>query len=73
MEIEALKKTQTKGILEMENLGEKAEITDASIANRIQKLEVRISGVEDTIEQIVISVKEIVKFKEFLTQNIQDI
>jgi uncharacterized coiled-coil protein SlyX len=36
----------------MENLGERPGITDVSIINRIQELEQRISGVEDTIEEI---------------------
>ena len=31
MEIEAIKKTQTEGILEMENLGKRTGTTDASI------------------------------------------
>ena len=38
--------------LEMENLGKQTGITDASITNRIQEIEERISGVEDTIEEI---------------------
>ena len=51
-EIEAIKKTQTESILEMENPREKTETTDASITNRIQEKEERISGIEDTIEEI---------------------
>lgn len=57
MEIEAIKKTQTEGILEMGSLGKLTKITDTSITNRIQKMKERISGVEDTIEEIGISVK----------------
>ena len=35
METEGMKKTQTEGILEMENLGKQTGTTDASITNRI--------------------------------------
>ena len=46
MEIEAKKKTQTVGILEMENLGNQTRTTDASITNKIREMEERISDVE---------------------------
>jgi hypothetical protein len=36
----------------MKPLGKKMGTTDASITNRIHKVEVGISGVEDTIEEI---------------------
>ena len=52
MKIEAIKKTQTKEILEMENLGKRTGPTDANITNRIQKMKERISGIEDTREEI---------------------
>ena len=39
MTIEAIKKTQMKGILEMENLGKRTGTTDTSITNRIQDME----------------------------------
>ena len=42
IEIEAIKKTQTEGIQEIENLGEQTGTTDASISNRIQQMEERI-------------------------------
>jgi hypothetical protein len=41
----------------MENLGKRSGITDVSIINRIQEIEEKISGVEDTVEQIDKSVK----------------
>ena len=41
MEIEAIKKTQTEEILEMENLGKITGTTDVS-SNRIQEMEERI-------------------------------
>ena len=44
-EIEAINKTETKGILEMENLGKWSRTTDASITKRIQETAERISGV----------------------------
>ena len=42
----------------MENLGKRSGITDVSITNRIQEIEERISGVEDTVERIDKSVKK---------------
>ena len=44
-----------------------------SISNRIQEIEERISGAEDTIENIDTTIKENVKCKKILTQNIQEI
>jgi hypothetical protein len=52
MEIETIKKTQMEATLEMENLGKRTGTTDTSITGRIQEIEERISGVEDTIEEI---------------------
>jgi DNA-binding FrmR family transcriptional regulator len=49
------------------------QIKEASITNRIQVIEGRISGAEDTIENIDTAVKENAKCKKVLTQNIQDI
>jgi hypothetical protein len=76
MEIEIIKKSQmkksqTKAILEMENLVKRSEVTDASITNRIQEIE--ISGIEDTIEDIKTMLKENIKYKSLLTHNIQEI
>ena len=50
--IEAIKKTQTEGILEMENLDKWTGTTEASITNRLQEIKERISGVELIIEEI---------------------
>jgi hypothetical protein len=58
VEVEAIKKTQMETNLEMENLGKRSGITDVSISNRIQDTEVRISGVEDMVEEIDTTVKE---------------
>ena len=73
MEIEAVNETQIEGILEMKNLGKRTGTTDRSITNRIQEIKERPSCVEDTIEEIDTSVKENVKSKTFLIQNIQEI
>jgi uncharacterized coiled-coil protein SlyX len=56
----------------MENLGNRSEVTDASVTNRIQEIEERISGIEDTIEDIDTPVKENTNSKQLLTQNIQE-
>ena len=44
MEIETIKKSQRETILEIENLEKRAGVIDASITNRIQKIEEKISG-----------------------------
>ena len=58
MEIEAIKKSQRETILEVENLGKTSGVIDASTTNKIQEIEERISGAEDTIEDIGTTVKE---------------
>jgi uncharacterized coiled-coil protein SlyX len=73
MEIETIRKSQGETTLELENLGKRSGVIDASITNRIQEIEVRISGAEDTIENIDTTVKENAKSKKLLTQNIQEI
>jgi prefoldin subunit 5 len=50
MEVETIKKTQREKSLEIETLGKKSGTIDASISNRIQEMEERISGAEDSIE-----------------------
>ena len=73
MEIETIKKSQRETTLELGNLGTRSGVIDASITNRIQELEKRISGAEDTIENIDTTVKENAKSKKLLAQNIQEI
>jgi hypothetical protein len=74
MEEETIKKSQSKTTLEIEILGKKSEAMDASITSRIQEMEERISGAEGSIENIDTTVKEeIAKYKDILTQNIQEI
>jgi hypothetical protein len=46
---------------------------DANISNRIQEMEERISGAEDSIENIGTTIKENAKCKKILTQNIKEI
>jgi predicted nucleic acid-binding Zn-ribbon protein len=73
MEIETIKKYQRETSLDIENLGKKSGIIDASISNRIQEMKERISGTEDSIENINTKIKENAKCKDILTQNIQEI
>ena len=51
-EVYSMKKTQSEATLEIETLGKKSGTIDASISNRIQEMEERISGAEDSIEKI---------------------
>ena len=64
---------QMEGILDVENLDKQTGTTKTSITNRIQDIEERISGAEDTIEEIDSLVKENITSNKFLTQNIQKI
>jgi hypothetical protein len=45
----------------MKNLGKRSGTTGASITNRKQEMEERISGIENTTEDIEISVDENIK------------
>jgi hypothetical protein len=45
-EVETIKKSQRKTTLEIENLGKRSGVIDASMTNRIQEIEERISGAE---------------------------
>jgi hypothetical protein len=72
MELETIKNSQRETTLELENLGKRSGVIDASITNRIQEMEERILGAEENIENIDIIVKENRKSKKLLTQNIQD-
>ena len=73
IEIKEIKKTQTKGTWEIESLGKRLGTTETSITNRIQEIEERISGAEDTIKEIESLIKENSKSNKFLTQNMQEI
>ena len=52
MEVETIKKSQRETTLEIEILGKKSGTIDVSISNRIQEMEERISGAEDSIENM---------------------
>ena len=52
------KKTQNETTLEIETLGKKSGTIDVSISNRIQEMEERISGEEDSIENMGTKFKE---------------
>ena len=73
MKVETIKKSQRETTLKIEDLEKKAGAKDARITIRIQKIEERISGAEDTIENIDTTIKENAKCKKILTQNIQEI
>jgi hypothetical protein len=73
MEVETMKKTQRGTTLEIETLGKKSGTIDVSISNRMQEMEGRISGAEDSIENMDTIIKEIAKCKKILTQNVQEI
>ena len=73
VEIATIKKTQRETTLEIEILGKKSGTIDASISNRIQEMEEKISSAEDSIENMETTIKENAKCKKILTQNIQEI
>jgi hypothetical protein len=52
LKIGGIKKTQSEGILEMENLEKRTGTTDTSITNRTQEMKQRTSGIEDPIGEI---------------------
>ena len=52
MEVQTIKKSQREITLEIDILGKKSGNTNASISNRIYEMEERISGAEDSIENM---------------------
>jgi cell division protein FtsL len=70
MKIETIKKNQRGTTLEIEILGKKSGTIDASINNRIQEMEERISGAENSKGNMDTTIKENAKCKKILTQNI---
>ena len=56
-EVDTIKKTRSEAMLEIENLGKKSRTIDASISHRIQDMEERISGAENSIENISTTIK----------------
>jgi hypothetical protein len=63
IEEETVKKTQRETTLELEIVGKKSETIDTSISNRIQEIEERVSGAEDSIENMDTTIKENAKCK----------
>jgi predicted nucleic acid-binding Zn-ribbon protein len=72
-EVDIIKKNQSEAMLEIENLGKNSGTIDASISNRIQEMDKRISVAEDSKENISTTIKENTEYKKILTQNIQEI
>jgi uncharacterized coiled-coil DUF342 family protein len=72
-EVKPIKKSQSETMLEIETLGKKSGIIHLSISKRIQDMKERISGAEDSIENMGTTIKENAKFKKILNQNIQEI
>jgi hypothetical protein len=72
-EVDTIKKTQGEASLEIETLGKIFGTIDMSISLRMQEMEERISGAEDSIENISTAIKGNTKCKKILTQNIQEI
>jgi len=70
MEIDAIKKQHMETTLDIENQKKRQGAVDTSFTNRIQEMEERISGAEDSIEIIDSTVKDNVKRKKLLVQNI---
>ena len=63
VEIEPIKKTQPEGNLEVKKLGILTETTETSFTNRIQEMKEKISWDKDMIDNMDISVKENVEYK----------
>jgi predicted nucleic acid-binding Zn-ribbon protein len=57
MEVETITKSQREKTLQIEHLGKKLGVIDASINNRIQDIEERIWGEEDSTENINTAIK----------------
>jgi hypothetical protein len=68
-----MKKSQRETTLEIETIGKKSGTVDVSISNRIQEMEERMSGAQDSIKMMDTTIKENEKCKKILTQNIQEI
>jgi hypothetical protein len=67
LEVKTIKKSQSDTSLEIENLVKVSGVMDGSINNRIQEIEERISGIDESIENTETTVKENAKCKKLLT------
>ena len=73
MEIEIIKKPQRETTLELENLGKRSGVIDASITNRIQEIE-EITAVQKIPQKTLTQQsKKTQNAKKLLAQNIQEI
>jgi hypothetical protein len=63
-EVDKIKKTQSEKTLEIETIGKKSGTIGGSISNKIQEMEERISGAEDSIEKISTTIKDNAKCKK---------
>jgi hypothetical protein len=68
-----IKKAQSEATLKIETLGKKYGKIDVSISNRIQEMEDKLSGAEDSIENMGTIIKGNAKCKKILIQNIKEI
>ena len=62
MEVETMKKSQRETTPEIEILGKRSGTIDASITNRIQEMEERISGAEESIGNMDTTIKVKAKY-----------
>jgi predicted nucleic acid-binding Zn-ribbon protein len=68
-EVETIKKTQSETTLEIETLRKQSGTIDARFSNRIQEMEERMSGAEDSIENMGTTIKENAKYKKILSKH----
>jgi hypothetical protein len=66
MEVDTIKKSERRKTLGIEILGKESGAIDASMTNRIQKMEERFSVTEDSIENMDKIIKENMKCKKIL-------
>jgi chromosome segregation ATPase len=65
MEVETIKKSQRETTLDIEIIGKKPGAVDERISNRIQEIEEKISGAEDSIENITQQSKKMQNAKRY--------
>jgi methyl-accepting chemotaxis protein len=58
--------------MEIKNLGKRSGLVDTSITERIHEIEERLSGSEDSIENMKTTIKKNAKCIKIQTQNIQE-
>lgn len=63
MTMEIMIKAQTKESLERENLEKKTGTAEVSINNEIQEIKIKISGIEETMEELDATIKKMLNLK----------